>query len=83
MFTYPGYENEGSFDYFINWCLTTGKVIYSLADTAWLLLNLISTTITTVAIFKILKIVKQLQNNKLKVTVNKRTMIAHCSLLML
>ena len=81
--TCPGLVNNGSFDEFNAWYLTTGEKIEIVTNMLWTIFNIVSTFIAIFAMIKIFNTVRQLKKMNSTFKINKRTMIAHIALMIL
>ena len=84
MIEFPGfYDNSGSMVNFNSWFNNNYYRLNRITDYLWLPLNFSSTIITFLAVKKILKITSTLSLTNDNVKVNKKTLIAHVSVLTL
>lgn len=78
--TFPGYED---FNIYSQWYDVTFIKLYTATYALWFALNLVSTSVTVIAIVKIFRTVKLLEKSNENVDLSKRTMTLHSTLLIL
>ena len=80
IFTFPGYE---VLDIYNQWYSETFIKLYTATYALWFVLNLVSTSVTVIAIVKIFRMVKFIEKCNENVDLSKRTMTLHSTLLIL